>query len=75
MFVLMHLLLCCASCSFNCCKFQDQPHRLIYVGVKKEPIISDLTNHLMGNSRETTIALASMTYIVDLDAFKLHTGG
>ena len=33
----------------------------------------DLIDHLMIDL-ETTIALASMTYVVDLDVYKLHLG-
>ena len=33
----------------------------------------DLTDHLMVDL-EIIIALASMTYIIDLDAYKLHPG-
>jgi hypothetical protein len=33
----------------------------------------NLTNHLMVDL-ETIVALASMTYIVDLDAYELHQG-
>ena len=33
----------------------------------------DLTDHLMVDL-ETIIALASMTYVVDLDAYELHRG-
>ena len=43
---------------------------------KKEPNIKwtyDLTMHLMLNLK-TIIALASMTYIVDLDVCALHAG-
>jgi hypothetical protein len=47
---------------------------LAYVGIKKEPTNKgnyDPTYHLMVDL-ETIIALASMTYIEDLDAYELH---
>ena len=48
----------------------------MYVGIKKGPTTSglnDLTDHLMVEL-EIIIALASMTCIVDLDAYGLHQG-
>ena len=54
----------------------NQAWKLVYVGNKKgtnNKWTYDLTNHLMVDL-ETIIALASMTYIVDLDAYELHLG-
>ena len=52
-----------------------QTWRLVYVGIKKgtNKWIYDLTDHLMVDL-ETTIALASMTYIIDSDVNELHPG-
>ena len=49
---------------------------MVYVGIKKgtnNKCTYDLIDHLMVDL-ETIIALASMTYIVDLDASELHPG-
>ena len=51
-----------------------QTWRLAYVGIKKEPTISELTIlqiHLMIHL-ETKTPIASKTSIVDLDAYELH---
>ena len=56
-----------------------QTWTLVYVGIKKEPRI--LSANLQSDESfesdgklETMIALASMTYIVDLDAYELYQG-
>ena len=62
------------------CWTVHQTWRCAYVGIKKanNKWTYNLTNYLMKNFLwsywyfETIIILASMTYIVDLDAYKLH---
>jgi hypothetical protein len=52
---------------------------LVYVGIKKQPTISRLTilssyGLFDGSFSKKIIALASMTYIIDLNAYELHPG-
>ena len=57
----------------NCCKFRglkvlDLAWRLVYVGIKKKPTLSGLIILWMVDFK-IIIALASLTYILDSDAY------
>lgn len=73
-FWIKHLVIVIATNSTSC-KFQDQAWTLVYVLVKGTYYewIVDLPNDLMVNLK-IIITLASMIYIVNLDAYKLHLG-